>query len=303
MRDEILTPFVAARKADLELYDLWGFALAPDGAGVGRTVATPTTLNAGLSTAAGAGGAPSPAERATRWSAWQTLVHEYIHTLAHPAWDGATSAGGGVMNEGFCEMFTAEILDAQIAAIRNDAGVRTEVEGNATTPPPSAAILPTTYTSPSTYQADRAHAETIRTRLGANAVRAAYFQGHIEFIGLQPGGAPAAPVAAADQCAVPRGVSTLGAAGRRERADRGRDPCRQPDRDLHRSAAAAARAAGRARPPDRRRLRRAARAVIETRAQIASQNGVSEADLVRANPGVADWARLADGDRVLVPKH
>ena len=43
----------SARKADLELYDLWGFALAPDGAGVGRTVATPTTLNAGLSTRRG----------------------------------------------------------------------------------------------------------------------------------------------------------------------------------------------------------------------------------------------------------
>ena len=49
---------------------------------------------------------------------------------------------------------------------------------------------------------------------------------------------------------------------------------------------------------------RAARAnVIETRAQIATQNGVSEADLVRANPGIADWTRLNDGDRVLVPKH
>ena len=43
--------------------------------------------------------------------------------------------------------------------------------------------------------------------------------------------------------------------------------------------------------------------VIETRAQIAEQNGVSEADLVRANPAVADWTRLADGDHVLIPRH
>ena len=43
--------------------------------------------------------------------------------------------------------------------------------------------------------------------------------------------------------------------------------------------------------------------VVETRAQIGDQNGVSEADLVRANPGVADWAKLKDGDFVLVPKH
>ena len=208
------------------------------------------------------------------------------------------------MNEGFCEMFTAEILDAQIAAIRNDAALRTEVEGNATTPPPTAAILPTTYTSPSTYQADRAHAETIRTRLGANAVRAAYFQGHIEFIGLQPGGAPrAAPVAAADQCAVPRGVSTLGqlatASGLTEAEIRAANPTETFTGALPpRLGLPGAR--------DHRIIgvpTRAGAAVIETRAQIAEQNGVSEADLVRANPGVADWARLADGDRVLVPKH
>ena len=149
MRDEILTPFVAARKADLELYDLWGFALAPDGAGVGRTVATPTTLDAGLSTAPGPPAQPSPAERATRWSAWQTLVHEYIHTLAHPAWDGATSAGGGVMNEGFCEMFTAEILDAQIATVRQRRRrCAPRSRATPTTPPPGPAILPTTYASP-----------------------------------------------------------------------------------------------------------------------------------------------------------
>jgi queuine tRNA-ribosyltransferase len=208
---EILPPFVARRRAELELYDLWGFALAPEGAGVGRTVATPTTLAAGLSTRAGPGGQPSPAERATRWSAWQILVHEYIHTLAHPAWDGAVSAGGDVMNEGFCEMFTAEILDAQIAAAGANAALRAEVEGNATTPAPGPDILPASYTSPTTYQADRTHAENIRARIGPETVRAAYFQGHIEFLGLEPGGTPSAPVpaGAADICGVPSGITTL----------------------------------------------------------------------------------------------
>ncbi len=302
--NDVLPPFIAARRADLELYDLWGFALAPEGAGIGRTVATPTTLNAGLSTAPGALGAPSPAERATRWSAWQILVHEYIHTLAHPAWDGAVSAGGGVMNEGFCEMFTAEILDAQIATAGADAALRATVEGNATTPAPGPSILPTTYTSPTTYQADRQHAENIRTTAGANAVRAAYFQGHIEYLGLSPGGTPAAPAAAADMCTVPRGVTTLAqlaAASGLTEAE-----IRAANSTVNFAAGMPIRVA----LPGAREHRvvgvfdRAARAnVAETRAQIADQNGVSEADLVRANPGVADWTRLSDGDHVLVPKH
>ena len=303
---DILPPFVARRRADLELYDLWGFALAPEGAGVGRTVATPTTLTAGLSTRAGAHGEPSPAERATRWNAWQILVHEYIHTLAHPAFDGAVSAGGGVMNEGFCEMFTAEILDAQIATAGANAALRAEVEGSATTPAPGPNILPTTYTSPVTYQADRTHAENIRTAIGPEAVRAAYFQGHIEFLGLEPGGTPSAPppAGAADVCAVPRGVTTLAqlstASGVPEADIRTANP-------TERFAGALPARLGLPGCRDHRVVGvfdRAARAdVIETRAQIAEQNGVSEADLVRANPGVADWARLSDGDRVLIPRH
>ena len=49
--------------------------------------------------------------------------------------------------------------------------------------------------------------------------------------------------------------------------------------------------------------------VVEGRAQIAAQNGVSEADLVRANPGIAvdkatnQWATLTKGDRILIPTH
>ncbi|MCC6998003.1 MAG: LysM peptidoglycan-binding domain-containing protein [Deltaproteobacteria bacterium] len=48
---------------------------------------------------------------------------------------------------------------------------------------------------------------------------------------------------------------------------------------------------------------------VETRAQIAAQNGVSEADLVRANPDVAvdaatnSWPTLTGGQRLLIPVH
>ena len=210
------------------------------------------------------------------------------------------------MNEGFCEMFTAEILDAQIATAGGDAALRAEVEGTATTPAPGPAILPRTYTSPLDLPADRAHAENIRTTIGPQAIRAAYFQGHIEYLGLDPGGAPSAPApaGAADMCRVPAGVTTLvqlsAASGVPEADIRTANPTERfagplparlglPGCRDHRVIGVADAAAG--------------TTVIETRAQIAEQNGVSEADLVRANPAVADWTRLADGDHVLIPRH
>jgi hypothetical protein len=50
-------------------------------------------------------------------------------------------------------------------------------------------------------------------------------------------------------------------------------------------------------------------ATVETRANIAAQNGVSEAALVRANPDIAvdaatnAWPALAVGQKILIPVH
>jgi hypothetical protein len=41
---------------------------------------------------------------------------------------------------------------------------------------------------------------------------------------------------------------------------------------------------------------------VESKDQIASQNGVDTADLDRANPN-RDWTAVTAGDRVLVPSH
>ncbi len=41
----------------------------------------------------------------------------------------------------------------------------------------------------------------------------------------------------------------------------------------------------------------------ENRAQIATQNDVSEADLARANPAIPDWNALPAGHKILVPRH
>ena len=46
---------------------------------------------------------------------------------------------------------------------------------------------------------------------------------------------------------------------------------------------------------------------VETRANIAAQHGVSEADLVRANPDIPlaanAWPALVVGQRILIPVH
>ena len=99
LENEIVTPFVAAHKADLELFDLFGFAITDPSTG---RIVTPTALDPGLSNAPGPGGAPSPAKRSLRWSVWETLVHEYIHTLEHPIFHSAGGAGNRIMSEGFC---------------------------------------------------------------------------------------------------------------------------------------------------------------------------------------------------------
>lgn len=68
-------------------------------------------------------GDPSPAERRMRWSTWEVLVHEYIHTLAHPSFNDA-AGGNRILTEGLCELFTRAVLDTggAITAAKADAG-------------------------------------------------------------------------------------------------------------------------------------------------------------------------------------
>lgn len=98
--NEILPDFVNAHEAELRRYDQYMFGMAdPD---TGNIVIGPQVAGH-LSDTSPGNGAPSPAERHALWSAWKTLVHEYIHTLEHPAcqsWPGRNR----VISEGFCEL-------------------------------------------------------------------------------------------------------------------------------------------------------------------------------------------------------
>ncbi len=196
-----------------------------------------------------------------------------------------------------------------------DAALRAEVEGT----DPAGARWPGFRRSfvdpydPGSYADFARHAKRVRSILGAggeNAVRAAFFQGHVELIGLQPSGAMAAPpTSPADEVTVPAGISTIGdlatMTGVSEAALKRANPSlRAP------GATVAAGDTVRA-PGCRFHVVVAAQGTLfglvplvqeETIDQIAAQNGVSPADLRRANPGL-DFTALAAGDRVLIPRH
>ena len=121
LENEIVVPFVTAHKADLELFDLFGFAITDP---TTHKIVIGTATDPNLSTAPGSGGAPSAAQRQVRWSAWETLVHEYIHTLEHPVFHSAGGANNRIMSEGFCTMFSEEVLNDQIPKAPKNAALR-----------------------------------------------------------------------------------------------------------------------------------------------------------------------------------
>lgn len=262
LRDEVLKPFVASRTADLALYDMFGFASSGD------TILIAPTLSSSKAfpSAAPKGGGPSRAERRERWSMWQTLVHEYIHTLEHPAFVKMRGENR-ILFEGFCEMFTEEVLQEWIpkAQADSDATLRGEVEGRdgaGNLWPAFTANLVHKY-SAGEYADYAKRAKEIRHILGAggeNAVRAAFLQGHIELIGLAASGkiakAPSGPAAPAGM-RFHRVVASPGVRGPLDEA-------------------------------------------VETADQIATQNGLTVAELKAANPGV-DFTKLKAGDHVLIP--
>ncbi len=305
--NEILTPFVNSRRSDLEMYDLYGFAISGD------RIVLPSSVMEGMSDTPGAGGEPSPAERAAKWGAWKTLVHEYLHTLAHPVFEEVENAGqvnSRIMKEGFCELFTKEVLLAELPAAPGNVALRTAVEGGNYSPPTPDIVG--TY-DPGDYAEYLRHAENIRDTAiggpgGANAVKAAYFQGHVEFLGLDPHGNWATPASpgTTDLIGVPAGITTLAAlataTGASEAEIRTANPGLTPGAPLPASLNV---------PGCREHLvvealNQVGTTIIgrqaETKAQIATQNGVTEAELDRANPSV-NWTSLTSGQRILIPRH
>lgn len=312
--DTLITEFIAQgnNHTDLERYDLFGFAFALEGPRVLSQTALVGTPD--FSDTPGSGGAPSEAERRMRWTTWETLVHEYIHTLAHPGFNAA-SQGNRILTEGFCETFTKAVLlhGGGLARAKADAdpAMRQEIEGGDF--PDFAPRFVSDY-SAGEYADYVTQAEKIAAEVGMQALQAAFFLGHVEAIGLKPDGSmidPAAPDAAAHL--MPRtvtvhrtitsvtGLSVLTGAPEADivAANSGlvpggplpagayTDGLVVPGTSHHRTLAVADRSGG---------------VAVETKAKIAEQHGVTDAALERANFELYH-REPREGEWVLIPVH
>lgn len=112
------------------------------------------------------------------WDLFQTVVHEYLHTLEHSRYRGyretlGQQAGGFTLREGVVEYFTHTVLEA----VDDNEELRGAVEGEfhedgVTQPIPA-------------YRgyAERANAEKLAGVVGATNVMAAFFLGDVEKVG------------------------------------------------------------------------------------------------------------------------
>ncbi|MEZ5295895.1 MAG: peptidoglycan-binding protein [Ilumatobacteraceae bacterium] len=187
--ETLIAEFIAqgSNQVDLTRYDQYGFAFARPGPQV--LTQTAVTTSDEFSNVPAQPGGLSDAERRRRWTVWQTLVHEYIHTLAHPEFE-RSHGGKRTLTEGMCELFTREVLltEGQISPSRRP---------TATSPGGSrsrVAICP--VSTPGSCQYDSGEytgyvnrVDQIVAQVGMDLARAAFFLGHVELIGLVPGGA------------------------------------------------------------------------------------------------------------------
>jgi hypothetical protein len=140
-------------------------------------------------------------------------------------------------------------------------------------------------------------------------MRAAFFQGHVELIGLDDSGNVTAgvPVGSGELVTVPAGVTTPFALGVITGSSAAEiiaanpgltakgplpTPTRVPGVRYHTVVSA----------KEFRPTGGVMAESVETADLIAEQNGVTKDELLRANPGI-DFKKIAAGDRILIPKH
>jgi hypothetical protein len=302
----IVQPFVSVRRRDLERYWMYGFGMSPSDTMV---FIPPVIYQPGVSGDRPAAGGPSPAERKTRWEMWAVLVHEYIHTLEHPAF-GVARRNNDILKEGFTHMFTEEVLNdwSPKAKADKDPALRGDVEGTDPKGKPWPGFQPgiVPVFDPFPYEEHVAHAKRIRAILGNDTgLKAAFFQGHVEFLGLTPGGAVGGSGRTPGEVDLPPGVATFGEAaaltGVSAMELAASNPMlREPFGAGTRLHALGTRWHTVVESTGRYSSTGTDKAA-ETIEQIGLQNGVSPPMLRRANPGL-DFAKLKAGDLVLIPK-
>jgi hypothetical protein len=259
------------------------------------------------------------APRRAMWDLLSGMIHEYLHRLAHPHYTQTADAMGGrprlVLIEGMCEYFRVQVWDALMPRFLSDVALRTAIEGEHGVAADGTALPldPSAIVPHDTYP-EIADARAIVRTLGDDDraetnVRAAYFMGHVDLIGIAPASAGEHPAGAlgtwhaedaTDQGVyiVAPGGETLGTVMDRT----GSTSVREEDGLGHADRST--------RFPSGHRLRvrgiRYVRSVLnDSRAQVASQNGISQDALERANR----WGHargdtpVPPGIRVLIPAH
>lgn len=268
----------AARVADLQIIDRGWPATA--GGGVvrmhPREEATPA------------------ATRRSRWDMFQTIIHEYLHTVTHPNYDRVADSIGGnqksILIEGVTSLMTDKVWQALYPAeIRANEALRASVEGSAMAFDPS--VIPAI-----SHYDQIAQARQIEARVGTEELKAAYFRGHTELIGVGPAAA-AARSHGSQYTVPPMGIATVA------------DVARATGVPAAEIATRNGIGVGDAVTPGQRLDVPGIRIHFvvdgETRAQIADINGITVMDLVRANPqlGLVALGPPAAGTALTIPVH
>ncbi len=121
-------------------------------------------------------------ECAARWKTIYTLCHEVLHALSHPDFDNAVIrvSSGLVVTEGFTEVLGNQLFNRRvITKAASDPAFKTSLEAGLSVP---SCTAPTTR--PVGYRDAGSGAETIRSTVGDNNFRAAYFLGRTDLIGI-----------------------------------------------------------------------------------------------------------------------
>jgi len=157
-------------------------------------------------------GATPAATRSVRWNAFQTMIHEYFHSLNHPNYYRYARQLGGdsesVLVEGGASLMTDHAWSRISPTISTDASLRAAVEGHPAAFTPSV-ISPITNAH---YHPQFEQARDIETAIGGQPnFQAAFLTGRMELIGYQQATPASAAAAAGSQVYTvpPHGVRTL----------------------------------------------------------------------------------------------
>jgi peptidoglycan hydrolase-like protein with peptidoglycan-binding domain len=258
---------------------------------------------------------PSYQDRVGMWGLFGTLIHEFMHLAAHPTYSDAAEAIGGaardVLVEGMDEHMTQQAWKAIRPTIAGDRALRQAVEGSFFSEPVNladyAAGSPIDHRILDNHYDSMTQADAIAARVGEANVRAAYFMGHVEAIGLGPstrsehslaglaswtagtGGTP-------DRYPVPAGGETVQQVRDRTGAVEIKDAAAaiQADASHVFAAGEVLHVVG---------VRWHTAIAEDTRGQVATQHGINQAALERANhlPAAPPTTAVAVGTVLLIP--